>query len=350
MIDDLLDRLDSGETLDKSMVDRFVEALKPGDGDQWPELESLLRVAEHPALADELRRHDLPARLEAALAEALDAVLPMLGVSSYGPTYKLADIARRELRRERKKRDAVVDKLDAMDVTGADRDRAEKILGRYVDTEPAPMFLNEIRTLYPDVVAAARGGFDELDAFRSALERAPLLDEALSAPTEADAARVHEALAQLEGELEVDDRQIGLAFEADEPVVARLAAGIALIRDDRQLGTRAAHAVSGGSAAAPTLAVVSGVIAPRVARTVFSQMVAEATWQNPELPDAELTRNRVRAILSARLVLPHVGSPMEPLPAESLPEMVPDDLEDLPDRIDQLWQFWHDVAAGGDAS
>jgi hypothetical protein len=343
MIDKVLDRLDSGRDLDESMVDSLVDALEPGDGDQWTELEKVLEVAEHPALADDLRRHELPARLEAALAEALDAVLPMLGVRSYGPTYKLADIARRELRREQRKRDAVVDKLESMGDTADEQKRAAKIMGRYVDSEPAPMFMNEMRTLHPALVEQAQDGFDELEPLRRALERRDQLREALETPADVEPVGLRDAVVDLEERLDLDSRQLGLALESDEPIIARLAAAITLVQDDPKLVSRAAHAVDRGPLAAPTLAVVTGLVAPRTARMVFSQFVAEATWQNPELPDAELTDAKIRSILSARCVLPHVGSPMEPMRQQDLPGSVPPGLQDLPERIETLWRVWQQI-------
>lgn len=325
--------LEDGE-LDEQTADVIVELLTPGASDPWPDIEAVLHLTEHPAVASDLRMHAIPDRLETAIVEALDAVLPLLGIRPYGPTYKIAEIARRRIDAETRKFDIVVDKLE--DVADAE---APSLVARYLDTDPAPMFVNRIRRRYPDLVGTAKG-------------KRPAAAEGDLDSVESLGAWVRETLGSDSMERrELSERTPVLGDHAEKTA----AAGLASDNPDMQVGgavlmarfgiqrlvATAVRRVFEGGEAAPLLAVLCGKVAPERVKNAFSQFIAEATWQNPEMPEAELTESRIRAILSARSVLPELGSPMEPLESEELPANVDDEsLRAIPGLVETYWDAW----------
>lgn len=331
-IDEILEGGEPGER----EVDRLVELLTPGESSPWPDLEAVLHLAEHDVIADDLKRHAVPDRLEEAIGEALEAVLPMLGVRPYGPTFKIAQIARREYEAESEKFELVAEKLEAVA-----SDDGARIAARYLDTDPAPMFVNRMRNRYPEMIDEATD-VETATHLAAVDDREGLADRiaALDLPLDAEARDVIE-------ELEAIDSPAPTATEAlasddwRELVLGGALMGIGGLSD---LASTALRRVTEGSRAAPLLAVFAARTAPERTRYAISTFLAEVSWQNPELPEAELTESRVRAILSARAVLPRVGSPMEPVDAEELPSLDEhDQLRSLPDRIDGFWEAWDEL-------
>lgn len=324
--------LESGD-LDEQTSERLVEMLTPGASDPWPDIESVLHLAEHPAIADDLRMHRVPDELEDAIGEALEAVLPLLGIRPYGPTFKIAESARRQLEAETKKYDMVVAKLQ--EVGEAER---EVFVARYLDTEPAPMFTNRLERLFPQLVervrADADGRFDDRLAGLEALGGRIL--QAYQS-TEPD---LVELLESLEGFDERVDLVAGEALASENRETRLGGAALMCVHDLRDLLPAAFRRVFEGEKPALWLAVLAAKTSPERARSAFSTFVAEATLQNPDLPEAELTEQRIRALLSTRSLLPKVGSPMEEMTVEEVPELVEDDeLREIPRRADEIWNF-----------
>ena len=334
-IDALLEDGEPGE----EQVDRLVELLTPGASEPWPDLEVVLHVAEHPAIADDLQMHELAAELEAAICEALEAVLPMLGVQPYGPTFKIAEIARRELDAEGRKYELVAEKI-----AGVDRAEAVAMIARYLGTEPAPMFVNRMRQLHPELVADAeqREGAGRPRLAEGGREIVELLEDPTGEPEE-----VAEAIADALADRQVPTEHLAEAIGSDDPDEQLMAAALVGWTGASRLVPAILRRIVDGSQVSPQLAVIAGLVAPEPARNVFSQLLAEATWQNPELPDAELTDQRVRAILSARSVLPRVGSPMESMTPEQVSEDVDDErLRQIPAFVERYWAVWSAVRSG----
>ncbi len=324
--------LDDGR-LDEETTDALVELLTPGPAEPWPDLEAVLHLAEHPVVADDLKRHAVPDRLEQAIGEALEAVFPLLGIRPYGPTFKLVDIARRRLDSEAHKYELIAERLESLD----DEERRE-IVARYLGTEPAPMFVNRLRRLYPEIVSRAKraresdqgaraaldGLVDDLDEMRAdgvpVLEAVYRIVEAFDGPAEETAAR---GLASEEA----DEQLVGAALMAHFGLEGLLATAFRRVMD--------------GSPGAPILAVLASRMAPRRAQSAFSTFLAEVSWQNPEMPEATLTPARVCAILSTRAVLPLLGSPIERLSEQEIPEHVDDpDMRNIPETVYEAWERW----------
>ena len=88
-------------------------------------------------------------------------------------------------------------------------------------------------------------------------------------------------------------------------------------------------------------AAVGGHLEPLMARNVFAQLLADASWNNPEEPESELTEDRSAAIVASRCILPFVGSPMDEVDEMALSEDVATRrLEQLPEQIKLQWTVW----------
>jgi hypothetical protein len=332
-IDNVLD----DQTLDEETADELVELLTPGSSEPWPDLEAVLHLAEHPAVADGLKKHAIPDRLEQAIGEALEAVFPLLGIRPYGPTFKLVDIARRRLDSESHKYDLVSEKLQEVD----DQQRVA-ILSRYLDTDPAPMFVNRFRRLYPEIVPKADEARESGEVARGRLDE--IVDDVESRRQQGSSTlrAAYEATGGVDSPAD-EVAALGLASDdSDEQVI-----GAALMDrfDLDDLLAVAFRRVMEGADAAPLLAVITSKMRPERARNAYSTFIGEVSWQNPELPEAELTPDRARAILTARSVLPELGSPMERLSTEELEEHVEDpELLDVPETVAEAWETWDGVS------
>ena len=88
-------------------------------------------------------------------------------------------------------------------------------------------------------------------------------------------------------------------------------------------------------------AAVGGHLEPLTSRHVFAQLLADASWNNPEEPESELTESRSAAIVSARCTLPFVGSPLDQVDEMELSEdVVTERLERLPVQVRRHWSLW----------
>jgi len=326
--------LEEGDLEEEGVVDELLEELTPGESTPWPELEAVLHLAEHEAVASDLQMHAVPDRLERAIGEALEAVLPLLGVRPYGPTFKIAEIARREFAAETDKFELVCERLETVD----DKEAAG-VVARYLETEPAPMFVNRMRKRYPAIVDRA----SEMEGRAPALEDYEAGSRVAETLVSAEALRAADA-AELRNDLEAVDDPYDVATQAlasdgtDDPLLGGALVASAGLAD---LVPTVLCRVTEGTEVAPQLAVFAARTAPEKARHGLSTFLAEVSWQNPELPEAELTEDRVRAILSARTVLPRVGSPMEAVAVDELPSLGEhEQLRRIPGEIEAFWEAW----------
>ena len=116
-----VDQILASGGLSQSAQERIASLLSPLEAGSsvWPELELVLHVAEHDAVASRLKHGDVEESFEEALSQSLQAVLPLLGERFYGPSFKVAERARQRLGAERRKYELVVEHLEQGRVTGA---------------------------------------------------------------------------------------------------------------------------------------------------------------------------------------------------------------------------------------
>jgi len=332
-----IDRVLEDHELDEETIDELVGLLTPGESAPWPELEAVLHVAEHDAVAPGLKMHAVPDRLERVIGEALEAVLPLLGIRPYGPTFKIAQIARREYDAESEKCELVCEKLETVDA-----EEGRQLVGRYLETDPAPMFVNRMRKRFPAVVDAASELEDVVPKLEEYEPRGRLVEVLESARSlqNADFEQLRADLDAAEDPGELATRALASERWEDQLVGGALVAA----RDLGDLTSAALRRVTEGTRAAPQLAVFAAEVAPERTRHALSTFLAEVSWQNPELPEAELTESRVRAILSARTVLPRVGSPMDSVDVDELPSLGDhEELRSIPGEIDAFWSAWSEA-------
>src|SRR5699024_3613193 len=82
-----------------------------------------------------------------------------------------------------------------------------------------------------------------------------------------------------------------------------------------------------GGGRAPQLAVMAARVDPMVVRNALAQFLVDIAYQNPEESEAELNAEHTHPILSARSLLPLIGSPLPRMTAEELPNTA--DFSDL---------------------
>lgn len=338
--------LEDGE-LSADAQQALIDVLTPDHYEQtWPDIEVVLYVAEHPVVAEVLDNDRLDEPLEKALLEAFSAVLPLLGTRAFGPLKNFAHRTRKRLDAERRKYELVGEHVSQKD---AEAD-AVRLLRNYISTEPAPLFVARLRQRFPKLVAEAERQ-SEQSVDLAALTRDQALVDALVDPQKADAAELVADLADKLGAL-VDDPDVSTVTlqralakgSADQKLVA---AAVAAFDARADFAPDVIALVVSGADYAAQLAVIAGVLSPLVTRQAFAQFLADVAWQNPEEPEAKITAERTHAILSARCLLPKIGSPLEPVTSESLPPSVDTDaLRAIPDRIDAAWALWQALANG----
>jgi hypothetical protein len=341
-IDDILEGpLPSPDQWSEERVDQLVDVMQPRESEPWPDLQVVFHLAEHPAIAEPLKKHALPARLEAAIGHSLEANLPLLGIHPYGPTYKLVQLARQEFDKERRKFDLVTSRLEDLG-----DDEAAAMVARYLGTDPAPVFETRLEGRHSDIVqrARARGDVDDRDALQIDGEVADALERPIHDPDSA----VERLIQYFRHADPPDEAILAKALADGSPREHRVAVGWMAWRGLDSLVSAALGVSVAGSEAAPLCTVLAALTDPERARNTLSLFLTEVTLQNPEEQQETLTPERVRAILSMRYVLPHLDSPIEPLPPEDLPELPDPSLREIPHQVEQLLDVWRRVLDGRD--
>jgi hypothetical protein len=326
--------LQSGE-LTEDAQKSLIEVLTPDAYEQtWPDVEVVLHVAEHPVVAKRMQDERLPELLETALVEAFSAVLPLLGTRAFGPLANFAAHTRKRLDAERRKYELVAERLD-----GLDEDAAVRLLRNYISTDPAPYFVAKLRQRHSARVGEAERQSEEGVDLAVLVEDEGLV-EALREPKTADADVVRQALAGLAGHPDVSTVTLQRAFRDGDADHKLVAAAIATFDVRADFAPSILAQVIAGHRDAAHMAVLAGRLAPLMARQVFSQFLAEAAWQNPEEPEAKITAERTHAILSARCVLPKIGSPLDAVDPQNLPDALDEGLDTVPDTVEAAWELW----------
>jgi hypothetical protein len=327
----------------------LIEVLTPDAHEQtWPDVEVVLHVAEHPVVRAEMQQGRLAEPLEKAIIEAFAAVLPLLGIRAFGPLAQSTPRIRKQLEAERKKYELVRERLlvrEPGEAQETDED-AVGLLRRYLSTRPAPLFVARFRQAHTKWVDEAErqndAGVDLLVLEQNADLVAALLDPRLldTGGVDLDAARLREALEEFCDNPDISQVTLRRGIERGTTGQRVVAAAVALVDVQPELASNILGRVVAGVDGAAQLAVIAARLAPLMARNVFSQFLAEAAWQNPEEPEAQITAERTHAILAARCVLPKIGSPLDAVTADDVPESADPRLHELPGLVDASWALW----------
>jgi hypothetical protein len=319
--------------LNEATVLGLLHLLVPGEKyDTWPSVELVLYVAEHEVLAPVLRAEEADEKLVEALDRAFTAVSPRLGVRLLGPTWKRAEAARRRLDAEERKFELVAARV--ADMEPADAQRATTA---YYRTMPAPIFADAFKARFPELSRVAA------ETIVSGSDLEPLgedraLIEALREVGDGAADTMAAGLQRLADRPDFEQlMQFGLRSNDDDQVL--VAAAMATWLDRTEFVAPLLHRVALGEATAPYLAVMAGILSPHVTLHTLGQILVDAALANPEEPGGAMTPHRAAALVSARCVLPLVGSPLASMDEGDFP----DDIRAITDLVERAWAAWHEV-------
>lgn len=317
-------------------------------GSGAPNIDLLLYIAEHPLLARLERDNRLPEELETLLVQAFFSAMPHLGIRAYGPLISLRVRARARLDAERRKYQLLAEYVERASAKPA---AALRLLRNYLETDPAPIFISAVRTRWPAWLSQAEDARARGEGLDILLSSAALID-ALGAPQGAAPARVAEELARLMaallevvGQPEAADLLLRRALKSGAPQAKLVAAALATFGGRTDLVQDILGVFLSGAPQAPQFAVMAARLAPLMARNTFAQYLVDIAGQNPEEPEAKITAARTHTILSARSVLPLIGSPLAEMSAEELPDTEEfAQLRQIPATVAATWKMWQAVA------
>lgn len=318
-------------------------------GEGAPNIDLLLYIAEHPLLARLERDNRLPEALETLLVQAFFSAMPQLGIRAYGPLISLRVRARARLDAERRKYQLLAKYVER---ASAAPEAALRLLRNYLETDPAPMFVSALRTRWPEWLGQAEDARERGEGLDILLSSASLID-ALDQPQGAAPAHVAQELARLRagllervGQPEAADLLLRRALKTGTPQAQLVAAALATFAGRTDLIQDILAIFLSGAPRAAQFAVMSARLAPLMARNTFAQYLVDIAGQNPEEPEAKITAARTHTILSARSVLPLIGSPLHEMSAEGFPDTEEfAQLRGIPETVAAAWKLWEDVAA-----
>lgn len=314
-----IDRLLERDRLDEQIADRLCELLDSGAESGGFDIEEVLHLAEHPVILDAVEQRELPGALQQRIAEAIGAVSGMLGESSGAPLGVQARRLRRCWERERKKFRMVRQRLDEKGLR-----EGSEILGRYLDTSPAPMFSRRLASQFQQMYDRACSSKTEARRLLTGDDR---LVELLQFESPLDDRRRRQLTGRLESlveELDDPEATAGRALAAAEGDKRLVAAALAVHTRMRTQAHPLLMDVVRGGDVAPQAAAFAAHLAPSLARHVLGRFLVDVLNDGTPTEDLQVDRQKLReAIVAARTVLPLIGSPL-------------DDLEQIDTRAQQI--------------
>ncbi len=316
--------------LSEATIVGLLHLLVPGTvHDTWPSLELVLYVAEHEVLAPQLRKEAVDIRLVEALDKAFTAVSPRLGIRLLGPTWKRAEVARIRLDSEKRKYNLIAERVAEMEPADAQRTATA-----YFRTGPAPIFEEAFATRFPELSANARETIMDGSDLEPLVENRALIEALREVGDDAVGVMV-EGLTKLANRPDFEQLMaFGSRSDDDEKVL--VAAAIATWLGRTEYVAPFLHRVAMGEAIAPFVAVMAGILSPHVTLHTLGQILVDAALANPEEPGQQMTPERAAALVSARCVLPLVGSPLKSMDDGDFPE----DIRVITDLVERSWAAW----------
>lgn len=312
------------------------------------DIEWLLALLGHPAVAPSFEDGALDADVQEVLRDALARAAGRVGVGAYGSLPNLRVRIDARLQAERRKYDLVRDHM----VRRADEpSRQVELLRNYLGTAPAPLFVDALGARWPDLLAQASDELQRGVDLAVLLEDSALIQQ-LCAPQAVDfdeilrrlRARLQALNAQVPGGPEMVDALLRRALTTGAPQARLMGAALAAVdaRIDLVADILAVFLAAGPHS--PQLAVMAAHLDPLITRNALAQFLVDVAYQNPEEPEAELTPERMQAIVSARCTLPLIGSPLEEMSADAFPD-TPDfaDLRRIQALVVESWALWESV-------
>ena len=273
-----------------------------------------------------------------ALALArLQECLPALGVRAVGTLATLAPEAARALALEQKKLELITSRAHSVS-----EERLQEMLVGYLTTRPAPLFQSKLGAKLPAPFEAALAQWSRLRAM-DVPHQSALLEAARAQPAFCDIPQAVEMLQETCALLGAPERVMrGVLMDprahAEAKVLAALCAGYCI-------ASHLCEAVLSQVLLAPSqdielFAVIAAHLDPVMTRQVLALSLADISWGNPEEPENQWTPARARATITARTLLPLVGSPLGSFDLESFEAVADDEVKMLPRRVKELHARW----------
>ena len=341
------------KTAPRALIAAFID-------EESPDAERLLNLLEHPEVARRLQDNELPEDVQGLLAGVFPEVTRQLGISAAGNLLNLAARSRARLDAERRKSALVREHLERR---RDDVEASVKLVRNYLGTAPAPIFIAEIEALDPALMTRARTELEEGLDLKVLIED-PVLLETLLDPPELDAtsapdldpehpanaltARLTDCQARVDAQVgggpAMVDAYLRRAIKTGSPDAQFIAGALAAFGARLDLVADLLAIFLAGGARAPQLVVMAARIDPMVVRNALAQFLVDIAYQNPEEPEARLTAERTHTILSARSLLPLIGSPLPQMDAGHLPDTDEfAELRPIPGLVQRSWALWQAI-------
>lgn len=298
-------------------------------------IELFVRAATHPSLSHRIQQGQYPDELKQVLEHNVLKIMPRLGLRVVGPLAKLIPEATRVFGAESRKYDLV-----AKRVATQDPDRRINTLTAYLQTKPAPLFCQLMGEHFGEHWDQAQEDLSDLKHLSVFREQTMLLDALRQ--IEVDPGTLKEALHQSTTAIDTQGwrHRLPLALESmreDDRLVAS-----ALACHWKEVGwcsTLLDHFL----AAQPDsyiIGVMAAALEPMMAKQVFSLFLLDMSLGNAEEPEYQLTDVRIQLILTARWLLPHLGSPIDDEQIDALKQSGQPMILDTLDHIESMWEAW----------
>lgn len=316
--------------LDAQATETLVEILGPKGCSGELELRVVLGVVEHPVVAAALRDGRVPEALVARLSEAIAGLTPLFGGWMAAPLAEQAQRLRQRYDAEARKFEMVSERVEK-----ASMDAGARLIVRYLDTSPAPMFARRMEVAFGEAyerAEAIRGVEDQMLLANPELLELLAFGEGRGGE---EATRLAELLDALVAELDdAVERVVRRTLETGRSSEAKLVAGALAARQgmiDRASGLLAM--VIHGDPYAPQAAVFAARLAPVLSLHVLGQFLVDVLKSTGVEEDQE--RHTEGAIVAARKVLPWIGSPIPEAGYAARPSA-----QQVADQVQRAWDFF----------
>ncbi len=310
----------------------LIRLISPDDGTgHWPHVLVLLHLLESPRVFSELTTESFPGELAKVLEAGLKTAGISLGFRPVGPLHIQTMQVRQRFDSEQRKYELVSRRLAA----GVEQTEAVRMLGAYLDTGAGPLFVEAFREQFSELLIAAEAlRKEQLAQLLTDSELIDLLKFEDVSSVEHAAEEIKRRLSMLSENMKNPQMILARALRegvVDAQLVAISLAGYLRLSD---LTANLLELVLKDSAISPQAAVVAAYLSPEMTRQMLSDLLADMMYGNPEDPDMLITPAREIAIVTARCVLPRIGSPLAKVGAGEIPS------SRLPEQIESIWQTW----------
>ena len=328
MIEDIDTLLADGD-LDEASTRELSQLLGSGANGTGIDIDGVLYLAEHPVVRQAVEDRDIPDEFADALTRAIGTVSAMLGEWTGAPFEAQVDRLRRRFKREQEKYELVAQKIDELDA-----DQGAQILGRYLDTSPAPVFSERMANRFGDLYERSQS---ESEDARNRLADDERLVELLRFETPIDddgADELDRRLQSVADELRdvpgTIDRALVKSTGDNTLVAAALAVSLGLEDQAHTMMMDVARATP----QSPQFAAFAARLSPSLTRHVLGRFLVDVLNDSEPTADGDIDEDALRrAIVAARTVLPYIGGDVDEI------DQVDAEAEEIAAITRRAWEF-----------